>query len=328
MISRRSFIAGSAGVILSAGIRGPAMSDAINPTGRLLYGYPPGASGSKLANALLPLVTAQGGPRYILTNLEGRSTRTASIAAVKAIPDGTVLLQAISASLTLIPSLHSNVGFDPLLDLKPIASLGEFPYLMVVGPVVPKTVTNLEKYLAWVNDNPDFRSIGISVNGSIGQLAVAALANSTGASLSSVSYQGTEDLLNDLRSETLAAAFVVPNPGISPRLEAPIRPIGITSAQRFTYWPEVVPLAEQGISSMDLTAWFGWFTQSATPESALTALRTAVIRMQASAQYSDVMKALMLIAKPLTPEKITARMHEEFDRYRDMVDRLGIQKIE
>ncbi|RMP68455.1 Bug family tripartite tricarboxylate transporter substrate binding protein [Pseudomonas syringae group genomosp. 3] len=300
------------------------MSETTGPTGQLIYGYPPGASGSKLANALLPLVVLQGGARYDLTNLEGRSTRTASIAAARAKPDGVVLLQAISASLTLMPSLHKNLGFDPFQDFKPIASLGDFPYVLVIGPIVPRTVTNIKEYLDWLSDNPDFRNIGISVNGSVGQLAVQTLANITGASLRSQSYQGTEDVLRDLRSQVLAAAFIVPNLNVSPSSEAPIRPIGITSAQRFSYWPHVVPLADQGISAMDLKGWFGWFTQSATPESALTTLRAAVIKMQASDRYANVLRSLLLTANSLPPAQITARMHSEFDHYRQMVALLKI----
>lgn len=328
MINRRSFLAGSAGLVIGAGISSNAMSVSAAPVGRLLYGYPPGASGSKLANALLPLIVAQGGAQYSLNNLEGHSTRAASLAAAKASPDGSVLLQVISASLTLMPSLHSDLGFDPFQDFKPIASMGDFPYVLVVGPMVPTTVTNLDTYLAWLNDNPEFRNIGISVNGSIGQVAVQALINGTGVPLHSQFYQGTVDLLSDLQSQSLAAAFVVPNPSINPKAGTAIRPIGVTSAQRYSYWPSVAPLAEQGISAMDLTAWFGWFTQSATPESALTSLRAAIAKMQASIPYADALKTLMLNANSLAPDQITARMHEEFYRYRRLIDQLRLAKID
>lgn len=328
MINRRSFLAGSAGLVIGAGVSRSAMSDSTAQGGRLLYGYPPGASGSKLANALLPLIVAQGGGQYRLTNVEGHSTRAASLAAAKARPDGSVLLQAISASLTLMPSLHSDLGFDSFKDFKPIASLGDFPYALVVGPIVPNTVTNLATYLAWLDDNPEFRNIGISVNGSIGQVAVQALINSTGVPLHSQPYQGTVDLLGDLQSQSLAAAFVVPNPSFSPNTHNPIRPIGVTSAQRFSYWPSVASLAEQGISDMDLTAWFGWFTQSATPESSLTLLRAAIAKMQATIPYADALKTLILNANPLAPAQITARMHEEFYRYQHLVEKLRIAKVD
>jgi tripartite-type tricarboxylate transporter receptor subunit TctC len=328
MITRRRFIEGSASVILGSGIITRALGDSNIPAGRLLYGYPPGASGSRLAGVLLPLLVAEGGPNYSLINVEGRSTRAASITAALAPSDGTVLLQAISTSLTLMPSVYRELGFDPFKDFKPIASLGDFPYVLVVGPAVPKSVINLASYLEWVKANPDFRNIGTAVNGSLGQLAVMSLINITGESLRSQSYQGTEALFSDLKNQTLAAALVVPNPTISPQPESAFRPIGTTAGERFPYWPSILPLAEQGVSGMDITGWFGWFTQSKTPESALLALRQGVKKMQASPLYAEALRHALLISNVFTPQEITVRMHKEFDRYHDLVGKLRIEKIQ
>jgi tripartite-type tricarboxylate transporter receptor subunit TctC len=314
-------------VILGSGLITRALGDENPPIGRLLYGYPPGASGSKLASVLLPLLAAEGGPIYSLINIEGRSTRAASMTAAQGPFDGTVLLQAISASLTLMPSVYSELGFDPFKDFKPIASLGDFPYVLVVGPAVPKSVVNLASYLEWVKANPEFCNIGTAVNGSLGQLAVRSLINTTGEALRIQSYQGTEALFSDLKNQTLAAAMVVPNPTISPQLESAVRPIGTTAAERFPYWPSILPLAEQGVLGMDMTGWFGWFTQSTTPESALLALRQGVRKMQASALYAEALRHALLVSNVLAPAEITARMHKEFEQYHAMVGKLNIEKI-
>jgi tripartite-type tricarboxylate transporter receptor subunit TctC len=327
MITRRSFIAGSATLALSAGGCSALLAASMHSDSQLIYGYPPGATGSKLANALTSLLAAQGGPTYRLTSMQGRNTRTASIAVARAVPDGTFMLQALSTSLTLMPSLYKEMGFDPVGDFKPIASVADFPYVLVLGPLVPNTVTNVSEYIAWTKNNPDFCNIGISVNGSAGELAVQTLANTTDAPLFSQAYQGTYDMLKDLQSQALAAAFVVPNQGINPDLNAPIRPIGITSSERFSFWPHVMPLAEQGIPDLKLSAWFGWFTQSSTPESELISVRAAIIKMQSSQGYADVLKGLLLTASPLSASQITARMNEETDRYQRLVEKLGMKKL-
>ena len=327
MITRRSFLAGSATLAFSAGVSSRVQAESGTLDHQLLYGYPSGASGSKLAAALLPMFAAQGGPTYRLTNIEGGNTRTASIAAAQALPDGTVMLQALSTSLTLMPSLYQDMGFDPLRDFKPIASIADFPYVLAVGPLVPQTVSNVAQYITWVKNNPEFNNIGISIHGSMGELAIRTLMNVTGTPLISQAYQRTDDVLADLKGQSLAAAFVVPSSGISPDPNAPIRPIGITSAERFSFWPQVVPLADQGITDLNLSAWFGWFTQSSTPESTLTPIRTAIRALQASKMYEDVLKGLLLTANPHSPEQITARMNEEVSRYRSLVDRLQISKL-
>lgn len=328
MMTRRSFITGSAAVAMSAGICSHVMGNSAVSGNQLIYGYPPGASGSNLANALLPLLTASGGPTFRLTNKVGRNTRTASMAAAQAVPDGSCLLQALSTSLTLMPGLYKNMGFDALRDLKPVASVADFPHVLVVGPLVPSTVTTVAQYLAWVEKNPEFLDIGMSVHGSIGELAVRALVSVTGAPLRGLAYQGTDDMLADLRAQSLAAAFVVPNRSIGIDPNAPIRPIGITSAARFPFWPQVMPLAEQGVPGLDLMTWFGWFTQAATPESTLMGLRAAVTKLQMSQKYADALKNLLLISNPLSPEKITARMLDDTRRYQRLIDRFHLEKID
>lgn len=328
MITRRHFLSTTASLALGSTLCSRVKADPPTSGNRLIYGYPAGAGGSKLASGLLALLITQGGPFYHLQNLEGRSTRRASGIAGHAAPDGSTILHAISASLTLLPCVYKDVGFDPIRDFKPLASFGDFPYLMVVGPVVPKSVTDVQQYLAWVEKNPEFRNIGISIYGSVGHLAVLTLALTTGAPIRPQPYQGTAAMLSDLRGQTLAAAFVIPNSGASAEISSEVRVIGVTSAQRVSYWPQVRSLAEQGITGMNLSAWFGWFTQAAVPEERLAPLRQAIQRMQASIAYGDLQKSLQLTPNTLTPQQITARMHQEISRYQALVTALNISKFD
>lgn len=328
MISRRHFLTGTAGLMAGSGLVGRALADALDTHNRMLFGYPPGAVGSKLAAGLLPLLEAHGGPHYALQNLDGRNTRVASETAAHAAADGSTLLQVISASLSLVPAAYRRVNFDPFKDFAPLACVGDYPYALSVGPLVPRTVTNLQQYLEWVEQNPEFRNIGISVYGTVGHLAVRTLAADTGAQLRVQPYQGTTSLMADLRSQSLAAAFLAPGSGAGIGADAPIRSIGVSSRQRLFAWPDQPSLAEQGSANMDFTCWFGWFTQAGVPAQKLYAIREAVASMQASAAYHDVLRGLQLTPANLAPEQISERLHQESVRYKGLLETFKINKFD
>lgn len=327
MLSRRHFLGGSSALLFGAALAGRAFADSGNAN-RLLFGYPPGAVGSQLASALLPMLAAHGGPSYHLENLDGRSTRLARDTAARAAADGTTLLQTISASMTLLPSVYKDSAFDAMRDFSPLGSMGDFPYVLAVGALVPASVQSLKQYLAWISDNPEYRNVGISIYGSIGHLAVRTLVAATEVPMRVQPYQGTTGLMADLRSQSLASAFLAPGSGVGIEANSPIRAIAVTSRERLTYWPQVPTIAEQGVPQMDFTAWFGWFAQAATPAATLQSLREAVARLQASAEYAPVLKHLLLTPVNLDAEQITARMRNEIARFKSLVDGFGISKYD
>lgn len=328
MITRRLFLGGSTGLLLGSQLTGLALADPTAAGNRMLFGYQSGAVGSKLAGALLPLLASVGGPGYHLENLEGRNTRLASETAAHAPADGATLLQAIASSLTLLPSVYKASTFDPVHDFTPLACVGEFPYVLAVGGLVPPSVVDLKGYLAWVADNPEYRTIGVAVYGTVGHLAVRTLAAATEAPVRVQPYQNTVGLMSDLRGQSLAAAFIAPGSGVAVGNAAPIRAIGVTSKERLGYWPQVATLAEQGATGMDFTTWFGWFVRASTPHSILQPLRDSVARMQASAQYAEVLRQLLLTPANLTPEQISARMLDETARYKALVDGFHITRFD
>jgi tripartite-type tricarboxylate transporter receptor subunit TctC len=329
MISRRTFLKGSAASLLGSAIASTPLAHAsaehpVTGSKRLIFGYPPGASGSRLAAGCLPLLDAG----YRLENIEGRNTRTASNTVRSALPDGETLLQVISSSLTLFPSVYKNLEFDPLTDFAPVALMGDFPYALAVGPLVPRQVTTVSHYLQWVADNPDARNIGVSIYGSIGHLAVRILARESGAAVRVQPYGSTNAVIQDLSDRNLAAAFLAPGNGLSVDGSTPMRVIGVTSRQRLSYWSQLPSLAEQGINNMDITGWFGWFAPAATPANILQPLRERIAVMQKTPAYAALQQQLLLTPVSQSPAQISARMREEIQVYRSLVDTYRISKMD
>lgn len=330
MIKRRTFIQGAATLMAGTGLLHAPWTQAA-PGGRLLYGYPPGAVGDQLANGVLPLLAAQHGPQYHLQNIEGRNTRLAALQAKAAPADGTTLLQVLSSSFTLQPHIYKKLDFDPLQDFEPIALLGDVTYALTLGPVVPAQVNSVKSFFSWLEDNPEYRNIGVSIYGTLGHLALRILALNSDVKdvpLRGQPYKGTAAMLTDLHQQGLAAAFTVASNLNDKAAHKDLRAIAVTSRERLKYWPDVPTLYEQGFNDLDITGWFGWFAPRGTPAAVTGPLRERLRGLQASAPFGALQERLLMTNASVDPLKIEARIREESARYAKLLDTYKLGKID
>lgn len=107
-----------------------------------------------------------------------------------------------------------------------------------------------------------------------------------------------------------------------------LRSLGVTTAERLSYWPKVPTLAEQGVQDMNLRAWYGWFAPSATPASIIEPLQAKMTAMQALPAYTELHKQQLLGQRTLDPEQIRERIRQETARYAQLVQTYQLAKID
>ncbi|WP_226504591.1 tripartite tricarboxylate transporter substrate-binding protein [Pseudomonas sp. MWU16-30317] len=329
MINRRRFLA-SSGVLLAGASIG-ARSSWAQDTGerRMLFGYPPGALGTVVGTRMLELLASSGGPSYRLDNVEGRNTRVACETAKVAPGDGMTLLQAQSTTMCLLPNVYKTASYDPLKDFIPLTTVGEMTLSLTVGPAVPKSVVTLAHYFDWVSSNPEFNNVGFSIYGSDGHLATLILARTKGVNIKAQPYKGSLMMIKDLLGGQLAAIVTAAGNGPPENwASGKMRSLGVTTAERLSYWPSIPSLAEQGVSDMDLRAWYGWFAPSATPASVTGPLMEKIAIMQAAPAYTELQKQLLLGQRKLTPDGIRERIRTETARYAGLVEKYGLARID
>jgi tripartite-type tricarboxylate transporter receptor subunit TctC len=331
MITRRSLLLGAASAALASTlpIRGALAQSGIPSKGQLLFGYPPGAVGSLLGVGLTKVLAGVSGVDYALVNVEGRNTRLACEQVRNAPANGATLLHAQSTAMCLLPNIYRHLGYDPIRDFTPLGVVGEFTFSLTVGPLVPRSVTNLQQYLDWVKQNPDARDIGFSIYGSQGHLAVLTLAQDLSASVEPLAYKGTSMMIKDIAAGRLAAGFTAAGNGDAALwANGTLRSIGVTRGTRLPYWPNIMTLREQGVPDMDLSAWYAWYAPAATPADTVQQWRKTVRAMQASPDFSALHTRLLLTQPKVTVEEIPELITLETRRFNDYVKRLRLRPLD
>jgi tripartite-type tricarboxylate transporter receptor subunit TctC len=267
-MKRRQFL-GAAWAAIAAGtvVETAQAQVAGAPAGRLITGIAAAAASSVFAKEFLGLLNKVSKTRYQLETITTGGSFQAPRTVKAAAPDGLTLLHAVAAQMSVFPVTLGKLGYDPIADFTPLAMLGDYTWALTVGPLVPASVKTLDDYLGWVGDNPTWRNYGVMQFGSQGHLAGQLIARERGSAILPTTYVSTTAIIEDLKSRSLAAAFMLVGGGANPVMDDALRPIAVLSKERWHDLPQTPTLAEQGLKQIDMTGWYGWFAPAHTPDS-------------------------------------------------------------
>ncbi len=174
---------------------------------RLLTGFPAGATLDLVARALADEMRAELGRPIVVENRAGASGRIANEALKSAAPDGSTLLVAPVATLSIFPhAFGSALRYDPFKDFTPVAHVARFPIGFGVGRHVP--AQTLAEFVALARRDPAMRHYGSSAVGSIPHFLGLMFARAAGIELAHVPYRGAAQAMTALAGGEIAALAV------------------------------------------------------------------------------------------------------------------------
>src|SRR4051812_13788854 len=118
---------------------------------RIIVPQSPGASTDLTARLVGQTLSVVLGQPVIVDNRPGAGSIIGTELVAKATPDGYTLL-VVASSITLNPTLHKNLSFDPIRDLAPITQLSAFPNMLTVHPSLP--VKSVKELIALLKARP------------------------------------------------------------------------------------------------------------------------------------------------------------------------------
>jgi tripartite-type tricarboxylate transporter receptor subunit TctC len=217
--------------------------------------------GEKLEQAL--------GKPFVVENRPGAGTVLATNFVAKSPPDGYTIMMSVS-SLAIDVTLYKTLPYDPVQDLALVALVAFVPFVLVVNPSLP--VTNVEDLIKLAKTKP--LSYGSGGVGAFHHLAAALFASMTGIKMTHVPYRGTAPALNDLMGGYIQLMFTDLGPALPLIKAEKIRPLAVTTKERFAALPNVPPLNEAGVPGFDAAAWQGVIAPARTPQPILAMLNS------------------------------------------------------
>lgn len=274
MQTRRTILQGAAALAASGLSAGAAAQGSGNAF--IISGFPAGGMGDFVARPLAERLRGKYAPNVLVESRTGAGGRIAVEYVKRAAPDGLTILQIPSSPMVLYPNTYKKLNYDPLADFIPVSTTVTYAFSITAGPGLPAEIKTLADYLKWAKANPKLASYGVPAAGSALHFVGMMLAKESGVELTSVAYRGGAPLLQDVMGGQVPISINVIGE-VAPHIKSgKLRSLGVTSAQRSVFLPDVPTLAEQGFGNIVVQEWLGWFVPAKTPPEQVLKLNALV----------------------------------------------------
>jgi tripartite-type tricarboxylate transporter receptor subunit TctC len=273
---------------------------------RLLVGFPPGGGTDAIARLLAEKLKDELGAPVIVENKAGAGGQLAAQALKAAAPDGTTLFLSHDHTVSILPLVVKNPGFDPARDFIPVAGFASFANAVALSGGTP--AKGLADYFAWVKASGGGKgSVGIPAPASVPEFLVKVMAQKAGLDLVPVPYRGSAPMMQDMLGNQIAAGVGSIPDFIENHRAGKLRIVAVMGAQRQAALPEVPTLAEAGIPGFEELPYYGVFAPAGTPGAKVEAFSAAMAKVLGQAEVRERLTAMGLNVAHMPPAQLAMR---------------------
>lgn len=272
-LHRRSFLHLAAAATLASPVMGVGAEEAYpsRPI-NLVVGFPPGGVADLYARLVGQSLSTRLRQPVVIENKAGAGSNLAAESVVRASPDGYTLLFFTSVN-SWNTALYSNLPFDLLHDIVPVAPIDRGIGVLVVQPSFPaNTVTD---FIAYIKANPGKVTMASGGVGSTQHLYGQLFMSMTGANMLHVPYRGGGPALSDLIGGHVQVMFDSLPTSIELIKAGKLRALGVTSAVRSTVLSDVPAIAEF-VPGYVADGWQGIGAPRNTPQAIISQLNETI----------------------------------------------------
>ena len=267
------------------------------------------------------LSTTLGKP-VIIENMPGAGGSTAAASAARSAPEGHTMLW-VSGQNAIAPSMFKSLPYNWATDLAPVAPVGKFDYIIVVGKDSP--FKTLREAIDASKKDPSKFNIGVISAGSAQHLNALWFRSMTGMAVPTVHFRTTGELIGALIAGNVQMVFET-LPGVIGQVQSGVlRGLAVSSDQRLASLPGVPTAAEAGVPEYKMTSWNGIVVPAKTPREIVLRLNREL--NQAVATDGVKKRFAELNVDPLTgsPEDLQRIFETDLARWRKVIADANIQ---
>ena len=267
---------------------------------RILVGFPPGGGTDAIARLLSERLKDALGANVIVENRPGAGGQIAAQALKAAAPDGTTFFISHDHTISILPLVVKNPGFDPARDFVPVAGFATFVNALAVSGGTPAKSFN--EYVDWVRRDGGKSAVGIPAPASVPEFLVKVIGQKYRLDLVAAPYRGSAPLIGDMLGSQIPAGIASVPEFIENHKAGRLRVVAVLGGSRQAAMPDVPTFAELGLSGFEDVPFYGFFAPAGTPQGVIDSFGAALAKVIAVAEVRDRMTSLGL-AVGFMPQK-------------------------
>jgi tripartite-type tricarboxylate transporter receptor subunit TctC len=288
---------------------------------KLVTPFPPGGSADVIARLIGQSLSEQLGQPVVIDNRPGAGGVVGNEYAAKQPPDGYTLL-LITGAYPVQAAMLKSLPFDPLADIAMVSLLTTYPFVISVRP--DSRFRTLSELIAYARANPGKLNYPSSGVGTVHHLSGELLNAMAGIEMVHVPFRGGASPLTEVlggRVDLLLEAMTL---SIGQIHAGKLRPLAVTSRERWQALPEVPTVAET-VPGYEVNSFIGLGATGRTPEPIIERLnaevRTALAKPQTHQRFVELGGA----PGASTPAEMHAFIEREIAKWKSVI---AARKIE
>jgi tripartite-type tricarboxylate transporter receptor subunit TctC len=276
--SRRVFALGLAAAM--AGLAGLAQAQQQGAPIRLLVGFPAGAGTDAIASTLGEKLKDQLGAPVVVENRAGAGGQIAAQALKAAPADGHTLLLSHDHTISILPQVVKNPGYNSATDFVPVAGFATFANVLAVSGGTP--AKSFDEYLKWVRTQRGGKdTIGVPAPASIPEFLVKMIGTKYKIDVQAAPYRGSAPMTADMLGNQISAGIASVPDFIENHRAGKVRIVATIGAKRQALLPQVPTFTELGFANLEDLPYYGVFAPVGTPQPVIDRFGDALAKVLA-----------------------------------------------
>ena len=312
-MTRRNLMLGAAAGILYSASAKTANINFPTKAIRLVVPYGAGGPTDTVARIVAERMSDLLRQPVIVDNRGGAGGNIGTAFVAGSPPDGYTLLIGTNNTLAANISVFSKLPFDPIKDFTPIGMLFYAPSMVAVNPSFPaKNVSELLNLLKRKPNEYSFASGGI---GASSHFAGELMNKLVGVHMTHIPYKSDALAVNDAIAGQVPIVFCNISSGMKFQETGQLRALGVTSAKRVPAFPNLPAIAESGLPTFDISAWFSMMAPAKTPLDVVAALNTVLNQILREQAVADRIVTMGGIPAPGTAAQVEELIRTEIPKW-------------
>jgi tripartite-type tricarboxylate transporter receptor subunit TctC len=290
---------------------------------KLLVPAPAGGTMDVVARIVATQLSADIGQPVVVDNKPGAGGGIAVQAMLAAPADGQTIMVTASNVLTEIPHVMKT-GFDPLKDVKPIATLARASMVLVGNPGLP--ADDLKALIAHLKAHPGKMSYASYSAGTVSHYAGVIFNQKIGTDMQHIPFAGSPPALQQVMGGQIPIMFdgiVTSTPQIK---GGKLKAYGVASKTRSAHLPNVPTMSELGFPELDFSNWLGVVASSTISADMSSKINAAVLKAASAPAVKDRLAAAGFEPNQnLSSAELSHIVKTDFDRNAAIVKQFDIK---
>jgi tripartite-type tricarboxylate transporter receptor subunit TctC len=319
-----SIAAGVLAVCIGAGIAG-AQDASKYPTQpiRVIVPFAPGGASDFVARLIQPGMTQALGQQVVVENRAGAAGNVGMDVAARGAPDGYTIFLGNVGTISINPSLFSDITVKPEKDFIPVSIVADTPGILIANPKFPPN--NAKELVDYAKANQGKVNFASPGSGSLNRLEMEVFRLNAGLDMNHVPYKGgAGPAVADIMGGHVELMFTTISSAIQHVKGGRLKALGVTTKDRVPQLPDVPTMLEQGFPANVSSSWQGVLVPAGTPQPIVDKLHAALVKAVADPKVVERMAEAGVIATTnKSPEEFKAYLAEDAKKWSEVIKRTG-----